>query len=85
MHAAVAARLGPELLSPSAPIYSKEELDRLVDPSDEDALDVVRRINARKVTDRLFRGTYTLEAEAEGGYVTCLQRGRLGLIYIGDD
>ncbi|TEB26484.1 FAD/NAD(P)-binding domain-containing protein [Coprinellus micaceus] len=85
MHAAVAARLGPELLSPSAPIYSKEELDRLVDPLDEDALDVVRRINARKVTDRLFRGTYTLEAEAEGGYVTCLQRGRLGLMYIGDD
>lgn len=85
MHAAVAARLGSELLSPSAPIYSKEQLEKLVDASDEDALDVVRRVNARKVTDPLFRGTHTLEVEAEGGYVTCLQRGRLGLIYVGDD
>ncbi|KAJ2923819.1 hypothetical protein H1R20_g13276, partial [Candolleomyces eurysporus] len=84
MHAAVASRLGPELLSPSAPIYSDEELKQFVDPEDEDATNVLRRINARKVVDPLFRGTPILESEPENGYVSFLQRGKLGLVYIGD-
>ena len=84
MHAAVASRLGPELLSPSAPIFSDEELKQFVDPEDEDATNVLRRINARKVVDPLFRGTPILESEPENGYVSFLQRGKLGLVYIGD-
>lgn len=85
MHAAVGSRLDPALLSSAAPIFSKEELEELVDPSDEDAIDVVRRINARKVTDPLFRGASTLELEAAAGYVACIQRGNLGLVYVGSE
>ncbi|KAF5320184.1 hypothetical protein D9611_010302 [Ephemerocybe angulata] len=85
MHASVASRLGPELLSPAAPIFSREELSELIDPADEEAMDVVRRINARKVTDPIFRGTHTLEVEPERGWIACLERGQLGLVWVGEE
>ena len=47
MHASVASRLGPELLSPSAPIFSDEELKQLVDPEDEEEESRLREIIPR--------------------------------------
>ena len=85
MQEAVASRLEPELLSTASPIFSLNALNGLVDPSDEEANDVVRRINARKLVDPLYRGACSLEKEPEWGYVADLRRGHLGLVYVGSE
>jgi hypothetical protein len=82
MHERVASRYGSELLSPAAPIFKPEDLDQIVDPNDEDAVDVFKRANARKIVDPMFKGISSLESEPVKGFITCLQRGSLGLIYI---
>jgi flavine halogenase len=84
MTAEVASRFGSELLSPAAPIFRPEDLEKLIDPSDEDALDVVKRANARKLVEPMFRGASSLETEPVRGFITCLERGKLGLVYLAD-
>ncbi|TFK18106.1 hypothetical protein FA15DRAFT_698203 [Coprinopsis marcescibilis] len=82
MQAEVSNRFGAELVNPAAPIFKPEELDAIIGSDDEDALNVIKRINARKVVDPIFRGTSSLETEVVKGFVTRLERGNLGLIQV---
>jgi hypothetical protein len=82
MHDAVRARFGPELMSSTGEILSKELLAQAVDPSDVDTLLVLNRQNARRPVNQLYKGPSNLQVEAVDGFVAQLERGRLGLVQI---
>ncbi|TFK18107.1 FAD/NAD(P)-binding domain-containing protein [Coprinopsis marcescibilis] len=79
----VASRFSPELLSIAAPIFSADQLKRLVDPSDKDAVTVINRVNAVKALGPLYvTGPSSIENEPVNGYIACIEQGQLGLIKI---
>ncbi|KAL0960651.1 hypothetical protein HGRIS_005680 [Hohenbuehelia grisea] len=79
MHAAVGARLGPELCSPLAPILTKEQIDAALPAGDKVARLVVKEINARKAVHTMYTGPVHLSAESVNGLTARLECGQLGL------
>ena len=79
MHEAVGARL-PELTSAAGPIMSGKDIERVLDPEDEDAKHVLSEINARKPIHAMYSGPAHLAMEGVNGLVGRMERGSLGLI-----
>jgi flavine halogenase len=79
MYEAVVARIRPDVISPSRPILTNEEVSQAVDPSDEAATLVLRRVNARKAIVEMHKGPLNLQAESVNGLVAHLELGYLGL------
>lgn len=78
--AEVASRFDPQLLSIAAPVFSPEELNKVIDPEDTDAVAVINRINSAKVLGAMWvKGPSIMENEPVNGMVARLERGKLGL------
>jgi len=76
---AIGAHIRPELLSPSAPILTEEEICKEAS-SDEEKKLVLRRLNARKPVNRMYQDPDNLCAEDVNGYIANLKRDQLGLV-----
>ncbi|RXW20299.1 hypothetical protein EST38_g5554 [Candolleomyces aberdarensis] len=82
----VASRFRPELLSVAAPVFSAEELGQMIDPEDTDAVAVINRINSAKVLGPMWvKGPALMENEPVNGLVATLERGKLGLVALGEE
>ena len=82
MHAAVAERLTEkkELLDLNGPALLSQDVDRILGSGDEDAVHVVKRINARKVThNQVNHVRQDFVQESFVGLIPSIQRGELGL------
>ncbi|KAI0028270.1 FAD/NAD-P-binding domain-containing protein [Vararia minispora EC-137] len=79
MHADVARRFPPELSDKSAPIMLPEDIACKVSVHDEDALHVLREINARKPIHAMYDVAQHFAEEAIYGMVPRIGRGSLGL------
>lgn len=80
MYEAVTKRVDPKLIDPHGPVMTPDELDRLLEPGDEEARYVLREINARKPIHIMYNGTGNFEVEEVEGYRVLCERGRLGLV-----
>lgn len=80
MHEEVTKRLPNALTDSSAPILLPDDVARVVDEADEDAIHVVRKINARKAVHKLYDVDNYFTQEALCGVIPCIKRGELGLV-----
>jgi hypothetical protein len=78
MHAAVAARLDPTLLAHDGPLLGTEAVEALVG-ADEEAREVLWRVNARKAVEGIYDWEQNFRGENLGGWAVVLGRGVLGL------
>ncbi|KAF8172988.1 hypothetical protein K438DRAFT_1772419 [Mycena galopus ATCC 62051] len=78
MHAAVAARLDVSLLAPEGPMIGTGEVVALVG-NDEEAKQVLWRVNARKAVAEMLDWEGDFESETSSGFSVVLERTRLGL------
>jgi hypothetical protein len=81
MHEVIGARL-PELTSATAPIMSEQDIEKVVDPEDEDAKHVLSEINARKPIHAMYSGPAHIAMEGVNGLVGRVEWGSLGLIRV---
>lgn len=79
MHEAVGARVDPSLFSPEGPVMTPEDLDRVLDPTDEDARAVLQEVNARKPVHIMYNATGNFDVEDVNGWKVTVKRGNLGL------
>ncbi|KAF8524134.1 putative halogenase [Hysterangium stoloniferum] len=81
MHAAVQARVDPKFfeLGPGSDILLNSDLDRLIDPADEEAKHVLSEVNARKPIHVMYDSQKDFGSEPINGWIVLIQRGRLGL------
>lgn len=69
-----------------APVFSAEELGRVIDPEDTDAVAVSNRINSAKLLGLMWvKGPALMENEPVDGMVARLERGKLGLVALGEE
>lgn len=80
MHEAVGARLQPELISPTGRVMTETDIEKVLDPEDEDAKHVLGEINARKPIHAMYSGPAHLAMEGVNGLIGRMERGSLGLI-----
>ena len=73
-------RVAPELLDPKAPVMTAVELDKVLDPTDQEARAVLGRINARKQNQGLYYPMMNFTDENHFGFKALLERGSLGLV-----
>lgn len=73
-------RVDPNLLAPYAPVLTKDDLDKLFDPTDEDAKIVLANINAWKPLRPLLQPSENFGSEPHLGRVAVLEIGKLGLV-----
>jgi hypothetical protein len=78
MHAAVAARIDATLLAKDGPIMGTKAVAALAG-ADEEAKQVLWRVNARKAVEGIYDWKSNFEEENLGGFSVMLERGRLGL------
>ncbi|KAF9485500.1 FAD/NAD(P)-binding domain-containing protein [Pholiota conissans] len=80
MYASVQARVSPELMSPTGPIMTSADLDRILDPGDIDAKLVLSEINARKAIHPMYSATVNFGVEYHRGLTAVMKHGKLGLV-----
>ncbi len=73
-------RIDPSLLAPDAPILTKDRLNEIFDPSDEDAKIVLANINAWKPLRPLLQPSHNFGSEPHAGCVAVLETGKVGLM-----
>ena len=73
-------RVAPELLDPKAPVMTAAELDKVLDPTDEEARAVLGRINVRKQNQAMYYPMMSFTNESYFGYKALLERGGLTLV-----
>ncbi|KAK7047292.1 hypothetical protein VNI00_006523 [Paramarasmius palmivorus] len=74
----VKARL-PEKLFTGEEILLEEDIEKLIDPEDEEARFVLRELNARKPIHNMYNGPMNMSNEMVNGYVGVVKRGSLGM------
>ncbi|KZT42314.1 FAD/NAD(P)-binding domain-containing protein [Sistotremastrum suecicum HHB10207 ss-3] len=79
MHEAVGARVDPSLFSPEGPVMTPDDLDRVLDPNDDEARAVLQEVNARKPVHIMYNATGNFDMEDVNGWKVTVKRGNLGL------
>ncbi|KAJ7067117.1 hypothetical protein C8F01DRAFT_1341668 [Mycena amicta] len=82
MQQAVNTRLGMNLLAPTAPIFTDEQIANLAN-GDEDTEWVMHQANATKAISDFYSGPERLLGEVINGYAGCTKAGSLGLVRVG--
>ena len=59
---------------------TEADLDRVLDPRDEEAKLVLSEVNARKPIHTMYNSTRNFGDEALDGFIVRVERGRLGLV-----
>ncbi|KAH7886566.1 putative halogenase [Phlebopus sp. FC_14] len=85
MHASVASRLDPNLVSPACPVITEDQINQLVAEDDEEAKLVLCEINARKPIHAMYTPTQHFQLESHFGHAAVLKRGHLGLYAVPSD
>ena len=82
MHAAVQARLDPTFFGPGsqAPILLEGDLNRMLDPADEEARHVLAEVNARKPIHMMYDAQEDFGSQLINGWTVNIQRGKLGIV-----
>jgi len=80
MYECVLARVPRELADPHGPILLDADLDKILDPDDDEARFVIGEINARKQIHTMYNPIQNFSAEDHFGFKAVLQRGKLGLV-----
>ncbi|KAJ7764116.1 putative halogenase [Mycena maculata] len=78
MHVAVAARVDPALLARDGPLMDTQAVAQLTG-KDEEAKQVLLRVNARKAVDGIYDWEQNFTGENLSGFSVVLERGALGL------
>lgn len=79
----VMARMDDKLLASDAPAMTAHEIEQAVGPTDLEARQVLKELNARKALGSDGRGFGSIGSwsdEIAGGFVVRTERGRLGLV-----
>jgi len=82
MHAAVQARVDPKFFKDGADgeILLEADLNRLIDPADEDAKHVLAEVNARKPIHVMYDSQKDFGSEPINGWTVKIERGKLGMV-----
>lgn len=78
MHASVSARVDPALLAHDGPIMDTQAVADFA-REDEEAKQVLWRVNARKAVEGIYDWERNFEGEDLAGFSVVLERGVLGL------
>jgi len=79
MYERVLARVPQELTDPNGPILLDADLDKILDPNDDEARHVIGEINARKQIHTMYSPLENFGSENHFGFKAILQLGKLGL------
>ncbi|KAI9571693.1 FAD/NAD-binding domain-containing protein [Boletus coccyginus] len=77
---AVSERVDPKLLDPKAPIMTHDQIDKLIDRTDEEARLVLGRINVRKQNRSIYDPFGSFTDDNHFGFRAVLERGNLRLV-----
>jgi flavine halogenase len=80
MHAAVEARVDPKFFKSQSELLLPDDLDRLLDPGDEEAKHVLAEVNARKPIHKMYDTQKDFASEPINGWTVKIQRGKLGMV-----
>lgn len=67
-------------MSPSGAVLTEADIDKVIDPKDEEAKLVLSEVNARKPIHAMYNSTRNFGDEVLDGYIVRVERGRLGLV-----
>ena len=75
----VGGRIGFDLLSANKPIIGVNQMEKITGPNDEEALLVLKQVNARKPLVGLYGALDSIRGENIAGFVAQLELGSVGL------
>lgn len=75
----VGGRIGFELLSANQPIIGVNQMEKIVGSNDDEALLVLKQVNARKPLVGLYGALESIQGENIAGFIAQLELGSVGL------